>query len=199
VSTCLQDLGRLLPAMPELLVLHIDGSEHPMPPSGIALLSNALAECSHLQALRMTNLGLTDDAVCTLAPSLRTQQQLRYLDLLGNKISAKGLESLSLEMFERLRVLHLHCNQLGGAGARTLANCLPRMKDIEELFLGTNGLGKDGTIILAPILQELKGLRRLDYEGNDVGNEGIAALAACLPTLPCLKTLDIRNAVIRGV
>ena len=195
----LQELGRLLSAMPELLVLHIDGSEHPMPPSGIALLSNALGECSHLQALQMSNLELTDDAVCMLAPFFHTQLQLYYLDLSENKISAKGLESLSLELFERLRVLHLHCNQLGGAGARNLSNCLPKMKDIEELFLGTNELGKDGTIILAPVLQELKELRRLDYEGNDIGNEGIAALAACLPTLPCLKTLDIRNAVIRGV
>jgi hypothetical protein len=127
--------------MKELLLLQ---AEHIMPPlqqPGIASLPNMLVQFSHLEELQISNIGLTDEDLCILVPSLRTHKQVRCFDLSEKNIIAKGLKVLPSELFERLCVLYFQRNQPCAARAHVLAINIPRMKDTEKLFFGVSGLG----------------------------------------------------------
>jgi len=83
--------------------------------------------------------------------------------------------------------LDLEFNDLGAAGARELADVLPRLRALQSLGLGNNLLGTVGSQALFPALPS--SLQSLDLVSNEIGVEGAQALAIELPRLTALQSL----------
>jgi len=74
-----------------------------------------------------------------------------------------------LMVLTRLQSLNLAWNDLGPAGASSLAPSLMVLTGLQSLNLSGNDLGPDGMLSLAPSLTVLTELQNLDLLGNDLG------------------------------
>ena len=71
----------------------------------------------------------------------------------------------------------LHNNNVGDAGAASLASALEKNATLQELYLDHNGVGDAGAASLASALEQNATLLELSFGGNDVGAAGAASLA----------------------
>ena len=106
---------------------------------------------------------LDDDAVVSLALSLRHCSSLWTLDLSQNRCGAAGAEGLS-EAFAHLphlKSLHLGSNFLGASGGAAIASKLPSLSSIVSLDLRSNDLEEDTARCLAAALPHCRFLTDL--------------------------------------
>jgi Ran GTPase-activating protein (RanGAP) involved in mRNA processing and transport len=113
------------------------------------------------------------------SPSLST---LVSLDLLGNSVGSQAIEALGKAPW-RLRHLNLDLNDIGVAGARSLARCA-ELSSLRALHLMSNQLGAPGLRALCES-EPLAGLRDLDLSLNHLGKASLQELrsAAFAPKL----------------
>ena len=81
--------------------------------------------------------------------------------------------------------MDLSLNNVGPAGAESLATALKTNKTLTNLYLSQNDLGPAGAESLATALKTNTTLTNLDLSRNNVGPAGAASLATALETIPC--------------
>ena len=91
-------------------------------------------------------------------------------------------EGLGAGAAQSLGVLSLISNNIGPAGAETLAAALHRgaMPKIEELYISFNPIGNQGMASLTAALRKMTNLSSLGFSRCNIGDEGVASLVADL-------------------
>ena len=75
-----------------------------------------------------------------------------------------------------LATLNLACNDIGDAGAGSLAGVLGQCSSLAKLNPSYNYKGNDGATSLAGVLGQCSSLATLGLEGNGMGVQGIAMI-----------------------
>jgi len=90
--------------------------------------------------------------------------------------------------------LVLSCNNIGRTGAKTIANLISKMKNLEELDLSGNCFGNQGATNLAEGLKRCAALKKLDLSCDMIHAPGIKEIAGALAGCSKLECLDlVRN------
>tara|TARA_B110001452_G_scaffold247211_1_gene233119 strand:- start:34 stop:555 length:522 start_codon:yes stop_codon:yes gene_type:complete len=106
-------------------------------------------------------------------------------------------EGLGAGAAQSLGVLSLISNNIGPAGAETLAAALHRgaMPKIEELYISFNPIGNQGMASLTAALRKMTNLSSLGFSRCNIGDEGVASLVADLgkDDFKALQGMTINN------
>jgi hypothetical protein len=148
---------------------------------GLKILMPFINQQHDLQELDLGRNELEDEGAAVLAGALDRAPSLASLDLENNKISSKGLESLSPYIFS-LTALSLSHNPLGDAGVTELCGALERCSgpSLQVLGLCSVGCSSKCAASLAKMLVKNRSLKRLDLKANTIGNQGLDLLVAAL-------------------
>ncbi|CAM4815343.1 unnamed protein product [Rotaria magnacalcarata] len=138
--------------------------------------------------------NLTDKDMQIVAYNLlRNNNALTHLYLSSNQIGDAGAQSLADALRENktLTELNLRANEIGDAGAQSLADALRKKKTLNELDLSYNQIGDVGAQSLANVLRENKTLTNLDLQHNRIGAAGAQSLADALQENKTLIKLNL--------
>ncbi|WP_375331722.1 hypothetical protein [Candidatus Tisiphia endosymbiont of Temnostethus pusillus] len=95
--------------------------------------------------------------------------------------------------------LNLSSNQIGDAGAKSLAECLKDNKSITTLKLNNNQIGDAGAKSLAECLKDNKSITTLKLNNNQIGDAGAKSLAECLKDNKSITNLYLSSNQIGDV
>ncbi len=87
--------------------------------------------------------------------------------------------------------LDLEHNQIGGEGAKEIADALKNNQSLTDLVLGHNKIGDKGAKEIADALKKNKSLTRLVLDHNQIGDEGAKEIADALKKNQSLTSLDL--------
>jgi Ran GTPase-activating protein (RanGAP) involved in mRNA processing and transport len=118
---------------------------------------------------------------------------LKYINLSYNKITDKGVNSLSklLEYAENLRELNLMCNEVGDSGCEKIASALKGKVFLSHLNLNNNIIGNAGVMFINELLYTNVNLTHLDLGSNRYDWEGLIAITEALNKYN--NTLEVLN------
>ena len=138
-----------------------------------------------------------------LAPLLELVPNLGAIRLSANRICNKSMKALAARLpscidpltgLAGLQTLELTDNHIGDEGVGYLAEALPHLPELEELFLQVNRFADVGPLSLA--LPACSRLKELQLGGNRIACTGALALARALPRCPMLHILGLSGNVI---
>ena len=141
--------------------------------------------------------GKVSDAGFELVPNLGA------IRLSANRICNKSMKALAARLpscidpltgLASLQTLDLTDNHIGDEGVGYLAEALPQLPELEELFLQVNRFADVGPLSLA--LPACSRLKELQLGGNRIACTGALALARALPRCPMLHILGLSGNVI---
>lgn len=148
--------------------------------------NNLPALINHLEANRQsTTLSLayasiSDDGVAETAKFVRDNPFVKYLDLRGNNIQAKGAISLAngIKLNRSLRSLNLKWNSIGRdpSGVSALCDALKSNLTIGHVDLRNNRMNNIGAKHVGEMLKANTTISHLDLSWNDLGVDGGLAL-----------------------
>lgn len=148
--------------------------------AGAAALAGTLAQAApNISGLWLKRNPLGTDGALSIAAMLRSNQQLRVLDLVNTDIGATGVHAIVDVLCKAnhgLQSLYLSGNGLGPDSAADLARLLRQAPQIKALYLSVNHLGDDGAIELAAALRSNRSLQSLELASNSIGPAGMQAL-----------------------
>jgi len=165
-------------------------------------IDTEILRCLHkddeaLKIINLSNRRCGDAAISILASAMKNSRcELTDLELPLNCISPRGLASLAAVIcnshgeYDFMVRVRLNSNDIGDAGACSLALAMRKLPNLKELHLANNSIGDDGILSLAPKLT-LTSLEYLDLYGNRIGIIGSKALGQNLPNLSLLKELNL--------
>ncbi|XP_005156549.1 NACHT, LRR and PYD domains-containing protein 3 [Danio rerio] len=165
---------------------------------GCAVLSSALSShSSNLRELNLTEIYVGDSRVKLLFAALKDPHcKLEKLMLFNCGISNEGSADLAsaLRSNLNLRELDLSGNKLRDSGVKLLSDGLKDCK-LEILRLCYCGISDEGCAALALALRSASSnLRELDLIGNRLGDSGVKLLSAGLKNPHCkLEALRLKN------
>lgn len=170
-------------------VLRLD--DRPLSQEALRALVTVLPYHSDLTLLSLENAEIEDNEARRLSPALAALHHLRVLKLGKNKISSGGAACVFS--------LHQRCTvalQLTSSLSSAVAEALPKMKSLEELYLYENEIGDEGTEVLAKALADKPSLRVVDLCGSKISDKGAAALTSAITEEHVLESLLLsRNAI----
>ncbi|XP_077101927.1 NACHT, LRR and PYD domains-containing protein 12-like isoform X3 [Siphateles boraxobius] len=158
------------------------------------LLQKLLPVVEGSRSAQLSDCSVTDEGCAALASALRSNSDLRELDLSGNKMGDKGLMLLSDGLKDqcKLEKLTLRCSGITAEGCAGLASSLRSNSHLKELDLTGNKLQDSGVILLSDGLKDhhckLKKLRLWDCE---ITAGCCDALASALRSNSHLRELDL--------
>ena len=131
--------------------------------------------------------------VAVLGSALETNTTLRYLHFPGNNLGPAGASSLAaaLKRTKTLAFLDLTRNNLGPAGTESLVTALKTNTSLTYLDLSFNELGPAGAKSLATALKTSTTLQDLNLSFNELGPAGAKSLATALKTNTTLQDLNL--------
>lgn len=153
----------------------LDLSRNPLGDEGGAALFRALARCGSLRSLKVAESGLGAGAANALARALGAAHA-------GGDPQPAALLPLPSGGLFHIKALDLSKNELGAAGAASLAEALGRggAPHLASLSLGYNGIGDEGARALGRAggssSSSPSSFRVLDLGGNGLTGEGIASV-----------------------
>lgn len=130
-----------------------------------------------------------------LALALEKNQTLRLLKVHGNKIGVAGARelALALKVNQTLQSLDLWSNKLGDEGAQVLALALEENQTLQSLNLAGNKIRLAGIQKLASALKENQTLQLLKLDSHRIGDAEVRELALALKENHTLQSLDLPN------
>eukprot|EP00929_Paragymnodinium_shiwhaense_P015688 TRINITY_DN123791_c0_g1_i1.p2 TRINITY_DN123791_c0_g1~~TRINITY_DN123791_c0_g1_i1.p2 ORF type:complete len:345 (-),score=95.74 TRINITY_DN123791_c0_g1_i1:37-1071(-) len=160
---------------------------------GIVALSRTLAT-TKIKKLSLERNGLTPVGIAALA-GRGMPRSLEELRLGRNTVCGEGAVALAAALqrgdVPEFRVLGLGFAKLQADGARTLGTVLDRLKVLE---IPGNHIGGEGAAGLAEgLLRTTSTLQVLRLESNLVGDTGAKAFSDSLRQNCCLQTLELRR------
>lgn len=124
--------------------------------------------------------SISDDGVAETAKFVRDNSFVKYLDLRGNNIQAKGAIALAngIKLNRSLRSLNLKWNAVGRdpSGVGALCDALKSNLTIGHVDLRNNRINNIGAKHIAEMLKANTTITHLDLSWNDLGVDGGIAL-----------------------
>lgn len=190
-----------LASLSSLRELHLSGNH--IGPTGLSQLLSALAGpnpgsatslLAQLEVLDISYNNLTSEGCQVLAEYCEGLKGLQVLNLMGNEISAAGVQALFSRQ-SRTASSNSSVSRTALQGTATSAagstECHP-LPSLRVLQLGCNVVGDKGVAALAVALPHLKHLQQLEVQENySIGVEGIRSLAVALEQAPSLIHLNL--------
>jgi hypothetical protein len=141
---------------------------------------NHLENNKDSQTLSLAYASVGDDGVGEVARFVRDNVFVKYLDLRGNNIQAKGAVVLAngLKLNRSLRSVNLKWNCVGkdSTGVQALCDVLKSNMTISHLDLRNNRITNVGAKYLGEMLMSNTTITHLDLSWNDLGVDGGLAL-----------------------
>mmetsp|Transcript_9519 Transcript_9519/g.21098 ORF Transcript_9519/g.21098 Transcript_9519/m.21098 type:complete len:416 (-) Transcript_9519:71-1318(-) len=141
---------------------------------------------SHLEnhreasTLSLAYASITDEGIAEVSRFIRDNPFVKYLDLRGNSIQAKGAGVLAngLKLNRSLRSLNLKWNAVGRdpSGVQALCEALRTNLTIGHLDLRNNRVNNVGAKHIGEMLVSNTTITHLDLSWNDIGVDGGIAL-----------------------
>ena len=180
----------------ELLDLSRNGSITVVGLKALSSLFRSKTFC--LRSLDMSEVGIDNEGMITLASGLAAIQSLESLNLSNNAISDEGLQALAVGLSNNKNLESLNLSRNGGSfsaiGLRHLSDVIPTVSNLKALDLSGNAINDECLQALAVGLRKHCTLERLDLSSNAIGSEGLRALAAA--EISSLRWLSLaRNAI----
>jgi len=168
-------------------------------------LKPALMAHSKLTHLSLSDCSLEDESVAVIADIMKSNNQLKSIDLPNNLIGPQGAAYLMDGLIENQSVtrLTLDNNQLKDEGAQRLAAAVQLHPNLVELNLVGNAIGDAGVTFLCKslILSQLKRdaphvFPVVNLAHNLVGDAGCAAIADLVIKNPTVRRLNLDHNII---
>jgi Ran GTPase-activating protein (RanGAP) involved in mRNA processing and transport len=170
---------------------------------GAKALAGMLEKNKTITKLDLSRNNIGDDGAIAIAGMLEKNETITELDLSGNNIGVEGVIELGRacagkditvdfgdtqknDLFKLAQgtftgtTFNLWGNEIGGAGAKALADMLKVNKTITKLDLSGNKIGDDGVIAIAEALKENNTITTLHLLYNKIECAGAKALASML-------------------
>jgi hypothetical protein len=136
---------------------------------------------SPLVCLWLENNYLHPSSAEDLSRLVALSPSLRYLHLAHNSLGNQGAKIVCESSFTQLQVCNLTDNEIGPAGARSIAEKLKDPKCIiQTLILDSNQLRDEGTLEIAEALKFNTSLKSLDLRYNHLTRRGLLAIREVL-------------------
>jgi len=152
----------------------------------MAMQNNLPALINHLESNRQSSTlslayaSISDDGVAETAKFVRDNPFVKYLDLRGNNIQAKGAIALAngIKLNRSLRSLNLKWNAIGRdpSGVSALCDALKSNLTIGHVDLRNNRINNIGAKHIAEMLKANTTITHIDISWNDLGVDGGIAL-----------------------
>lgn len=152
----------------------------------MAMQNNLPALINHLEGnrqsatLSLAYASISDDGVAETAKFVRDNPFVKYLDLRGNNIQAKGAIALAngIKLNRSLRSLNLKWNAIGRdpSGVGALCDALKSNLTIGHVDLRNNRINNIGAKHIAEMLKANTTITHIDLSWNDLGVDGGIAL-----------------------
>ncbi|CAN8074539.1 unnamed protein product [Agarophyton chilense] len=169
----------LQPCVNNLRVLDIHGNR--VESVGLERMAALIEKTPRIQRLRLSSLGASPSAICTLARALRVTNSLAELDLSDNRMDTNAASLLAdvLSNQSNLSRLALSDLNMGIEALHALLTPLAQASHgVAELLLAGNELSCEAVPTLrAYIVAHATSLRVLDVSHNELGGDGITTLA----------------------
>ncbi|CAF1561948.1 unnamed protein product [Didymodactylos carnosus] len=126
---------------------------------------------------------LTDRDMNIVAPQVIIQKQCTALWLAQNEITPNGASIIAdaLQDNTTLETLELSGNRLSDKGIHSLTQILAvNNSTLKKLYFGSNGITDRGALYIAQFLRNNRALTRLDLSFNEIGDIGVQRLARVL-------------------
>ena len=162
-------------------------------PEGAQALGATLADkAKNITGLWLKRNPLGPDGAASIARMLRSNSQLRVLDMVNTDLRATGVRAIVDALCsdnKSLQCLYLSGNGLQASSTIDLARLLREAPHLKALYLSVNHLGDEGAILLADALRQNRTLQTLELASNGIGPQGASALldAACDSSLQNLN------------
>mmetsp|Transcript_25950 Transcript_25950/g.56354 ORF Transcript_25950/g.56354 Transcript_25950/m.56354 type:complete len:442 (+) Transcript_25950:38-1363(+) len=150
------------------------------------MAQNIPALLNHLDAhresstLSLAYASIADEGTVEVAKFVRDNPFVKYLDLRGNNIQAKGITALAngIKLNRSLRSLNLKWNAIGRdpVGVSALADVLKSNLTIGHVDLRNNRINNLGAKSIGEMLKVNTTISHLDLSWNDLGVDGGLAL-----------------------
>jgi len=152
----------------------------------MAMQNNLPALINHLESNRQSSTlslayaSISDDGVAETAKFVRDNPFVKYLDLRGNNIQAKGAIALAngIKLNRSLRSLNLKWNSIGRdpSGVGALCDALKSNLTIGHVDFRNNRINNIGAKHIAEMLKANTTITHIDISWNDLGVDGGIAL-----------------------
>lgn len=165
-------------------------------PRGCSAISNMVRSTMRLKVLSLPNCDIGDDSVAILASSIKANRDklpLESLQLSFNKISCRGMESLSNAVWgsRTLKELLLDNNQIADRGVQQIAAVLPHVKTMETLNVGFNQIKVAGIKLLMKAVVDSTSITSVSISGNSIDTSASKAIAYALAYNTSLVSLSV--------
>jgi len=148
--------------------------------NNLPALVNHLESNRQSATLSLAYASISDDGVAETAKFVRDNPFVKYLDLRGNNIQAKGATALAngVKLNRSLRSLNLKWNAIGRdpSGVGALCDALKSNLTIGHVDLRNNRINNIGAKYIAEMLKANTTITHLDVSWNDLGVDGGIAL-----------------------
>jgi Ran GTPase-activating protein (RanGAP) involved in mRNA processing and transport len=151
---------------------------------GCQAIAQLLGSSSRLRVLSLPNCDIGDESLALLVASMkmnREQLRLESLQLSFNRITCRGIESLSNAIWgsTMLKELLLDNNEIADRGTQHIAAVLPHVQSLETLNIGFNQIKAAGVKLLMKAVVE-SSLLSLSVSGNIVDTSAAKSIASAL-------------------
>ncbi|CAM9761018.1 unnamed protein product [Pylaiella littoralis] len=181
------------PATKAGLLERLDLADNTLGEEGGGVLAEALAFQPSLTYVNLSECDLGDEGATAVAEALiGTAPLVRELEFSYNELTAEGTAAVAACAARKaasLEYLGLEGNEMGSAGAKSVAKALVPAVAIRRVQLSTNEIGTSGALAVARSLQDKKDLQSLELNGNMVSAEGLSRLTRILESAGKLDTL----------
>lgn len=209
IATCSAAEGRyiaaglsMMPALQRLRIKCLDVARG----VGCGEMFAALRGHNHIVSLKLSDLGVADNAMQSLAAALVEMPALEVLDLSCNRFGNDGVIELASALKLKpqpasLRTLSLLFNpKVGDAGLLALADALKVLTELRWLAVGAEGgepteaaFTDTGAAALARALQHVPRLDRFEILGDQMSTDTLIELCKGLQRLKQLKRLRVSS------
>ena len=171
---------------------------------GLMALGESLKRNRGLKSLNISDCGIDDQGVKSIASALEMNGSLEELDLSRNRaVTDIGLMALgeSLRRNRGLKTLYIsHCG-IDDQGMKSLASALEMNGSLEELDLrGNQVITGVGLMALGESLKRNRGLKKLDISYCGIDDQGMKSIASALEMNGSLEELNLSgNRAVTGV
>jgi len=171
---------------------------------GMKAIASELTTNSTLQSLDLSYNNIRSRGVTLLAQALDEPTSvcdLRSLNLTGNSVGHKGLQTLSpmLTANRTIESLYVGINNIGPEGGAHLAFAMKRNYTIKILHINDNNIGPDAASLLFDQLRDdNRTLEILNLAGNNIGTLGAIELTAVFAQNSVLTDINLSGNQIRS-
>lgn len=151
-------------------------------------------EADQIESLSLSSKGLNDADALELASLIKSNKNLKVVNLSYNNFSSDGIICLA-KAFTDTQITHLHLNKnnITDESAVVLLQCLQNVSSLNYLGLWSNNLTDGISKDIADFLQTHQSLEEIDLYNNYLTEQSICSIFTALKDNVSLKKINIYN------